>query len=173
MKSPKKIRVWIAVLVAVAALAVGIFAGTRISNLASLMPPVEASLPQDASKYTQEENEIIERSQDFWSAMEQADEEGMREIADENCTFVHIGMTCKLDEEIGYYTSGTFQPTEIVFHGQSVELFGDTAIVLTDCDYSLKLGGFTTSHHFAVTEVYTQQGEEWKLIQFSFTALVS
>ncbi len=97
----------------------------------------------------------------------------MRSIADPNCTFVHIGMTCKLDEEIGFYTSGTFQPTEIAFHGQSVELFGETAVVLTDCDYSLKLGGAETTHHFAVTEIYTLQDEEWRLIQFSFTALVS
>lgn len=59
--------------------------------------------------------------------MEQADEAGMRAIADENCTFVHIGMTCELDEEIGYYTSGAFQPTSIVFHGRTVKIFGDTA----------------------------------------------
>lgn len=97
----------------------------------------------------------------------------MREIADPNATFVHIGMTCKLDEEIQFYTNGTFQPTEIVFHGQSVKLYEDTAVVITDCDYSLSINGMETTHHFAVTEVYTLQEEEWKLIQFSFTSLVS
>ena len=173
MKNPKKVRLWIAVIAVIAALLLGAFAGYHFSNIASLMPPVQASLYQDTSQYTQEEKEILENSQSFWTAMEQADEEGMRAVADPNCTFVHIGMTCKLDEEIGFYTSGTFQPTEIVFHGQSVEQFGETAVVLTDCDYSLKLGGTTTSHHFAVTEIYTLQDEEWKLVQFSFTALVS
>ena len=36
-------------------------------------------------------NEILVISQKFWQAMERADEAGMREIADPNCCFVHIG----------------------------------------------------------------------------------
>lgn len=136
------------------------------------MPPVSASLPQNGD-YGPEEQAVLDTSKQFWAAMEGADEAGMRAAADPNCTFVHIGMTCKLDEEIRAYTSGMFQPTEIVFHGQSVERYGDTAIVLTDCDYSLKLGGMNTTHHFAVTEVYVAQDDQWKLVQFSFTALTN
>ena len=68
-------------------------------------------------------------------------------------------------------TSGMFQPTEIVFHGPSVDRYDDTAVVLTDCDYSLKLGGMNTTHHFAVTEVYAEREGQWRLVQFSFTAL--
>ena len=45
--------------------------------------------------------------------------------------------------------------------------------MLTDCDYGLLLGGSPTTHHFAVTEVYVQKDGDWKLIQFSFTALVN
>lgn len=44
--------------------------------------------------------------------------------------------------------------------------------MITDCDYGLLLGGKPTTHHFAVTEVYTKDGNDWKLVQFSFTALV-
>lgn len=139
----------------------------------SFMPPIQAALPQDAGSYGEEERQVLDASQRFWTAMEAADETGMRAVADPNCTFVHIGMTCKLDEEIQAYTSGMFQPTEIVFHGQSVERYDDTAIVLTDCDYSLKLGGMNTTHHFAVTEVYVERDGQWSLIQFSFTALSS
>lgn len=138
----------------------------------SFMPPVSASLPQ-AGDYGPEEQAVLDASRQFWAAMENADEAGMRAVADPSCTFVHIGMTCKLDEEIQAYTSGMFQPTEIVFHGQSVERYDDTAVVLTDCDYSLKLGGMNTTHHFAVTEVYVQREGLWRLIQFSFTALTS
>lgn len=138
----------------------------------SFMPPVSASLP-NMGDYGPEEQAVLDASGKFWTAMENADEAGMRSIADPNCTFVHIGMTCKLDEEIRAYTSGMFQPTEIVFHGQSVERYDDTAVVLTDCDYSLRLGGMNTTHHFAVTEVYVQREGQWRLIQFSFTALTS
>ena len=38
--------------------------------------------------------------------IEQADEAGMRAIADPECNFVHIGISCKLDQEIEFYTSG-------------------------------------------------------------------
>ena len=137
----------------------------------SFMPPVSAVLPQDQDNYGEEERQVLDASQRFWTAMENADEAGMRAVADPNCTFVHIGMTCKLDDEIQAYTSGMFQPTEIVFHGQSVERYDDTAVVLTDCDYSLKLGGLNTTHHFAVTEVYVERDGQWRLVQFSFTAL--
>lgn len=117
-------------------------------------------------------DKALETSKKFWTAMESADEAGMRAIADPNCNFVHIGITCKLDEEIKFYTDGIFQPTEIKFNEQKVDVFGDTAVVITDCNYGLMLNGEPTTHHFAVTEVYTKVQEEWKLVTFSFTALV-
>lgn len=117
-------------------------------------------------------NNVIAASDRFWKAMEDANEAGMRAGADANCNFVHIGMTCKLEQEIECYTKGLFKPTELVFHDKKAEIFGDTAIVLTDCDYGLLLGGNPVTHHFAVTEVYQLRGEDWILIQFTFTALV-
>lgn len=116
--------------------------------------------------------ELIKLSQQFWSAMEHADEAGMRAIAAPGCMFVHIGMTCGLDPEIGAYTSGAFKPTEIKFNSQKANIYGDTGVVITDCNYGLLLGGKPTTHHFAVTEVFSKLNGDWKLVQFSFTALV-
>lgn len=62
--------------------------------------------------------------------------------------------------------------TDFIGYLQKATLFQDTAVVLTDCNYSLLLNGQETTHHFAVTEVYIRQDDSWKLIQFSFTALV-
>jgi len=117
-------------------------------------------------------NQVISTSDKFWAAMEAADEAGMRAYAVPDCTFVHIGVTCQLDKEIEFYTSGAFKPTELLFHSKDARVYGDTAIVITDCDYGLLLGGKPTTHHFAVTEVYSRIDDEWKLVQFSFTALV-
>jgi len=117
-------------------------------------------------------NQVISISDKFWKAMETADEAGMRAYAAPDCTFVHIGITCELEKEIEFYASGLFKPTELVFHSKNARVYGDTAVVITDCDYGLLLDGKPTSHHFAVTEVYNKANEEWKLIQFSFTALV-
>lgn len=117
-------------------------------------------------------DQVIQVSDQFWKAMECADEAGMRAIAAPDCTFVHIGVTCGLEKEIEFYTSGVFQPTELVFHGKDARVYDHTAVVITDCDYSLLLGGKPTTHHFAVTEVYNHTHDGWKLVQFSFTALV-
>ncbi len=117
------------------------------------------------------EKHVLEVSQAFWKAMENADESRMRLYCDERCQFVHIGISCHLDKEAEFYTSGTFKPIQITFHDQKVNLFNNTAVVLTDCDYALLLDGKETTHHFMVTEVYLFE-ENWKLIQFSFTALV-
>lgn len=114
----------------------------------------------------------MEVSKKFWDAMEHADEAGMRAAADKNCNFVHIGVTCGMDQEIEFYTSGAFQPTEIRFNSQKADVFGDTAVVITDCNYTLLLNGQETTHHFAVTEVYARDSGNWKLVTFSFTALV-
>lgn len=115
---------------------------------------------------------ILETSKKFWDAMEHADEAGMRAVADPNCNFVHIGITCKLDQEIEFYTSKAFQPTELIFNSKNVDVYGDTAVVITDCNYGLLLDGKPTTHHFAVTEVYNKNADEWKLVTFSFTTLV-
>ena len=116
--------------------------------------------------------ELLALSGRFWDAMEKRDEAGMRAAADPDCNFVHIGVTCKLDQEIGFYTSGAFQPTSIVFHNKTADFFGDTGVVISDCDYALLLNGQETTHHFAVTEVYARRDGQWKLVTFSFTALV-
>ena len=49
---------------------------------------------------------------------------------------------------------------------------GSVAIVISDVDYGLLLDGQPTTHHFTTTEVFQLQNDEWKMIQFTFTALV-
>ena len=115
---------------------------------------------------------VLERSKAFWRALESADTEGMRAIADPSCMFVHIGTTCGLEKEMRYFTEKTFVPTGVKINDQKSNIYGNTAVVITDCNYSLLLKNEETTHHFAVTEVYVRMDDAWKLVQFSFTALV-
>lgn len=114
----------------------------------------------------------IEVSKKFWKALEAADTKTMRAICDSDITFVHIGITCGLEKEMKEFDDGVFQPTEIKLNSQSEKVYGDTHVVITDCNYGLLLDGKPTTHHFAVTEVYVPENDELKLIQFTFTALV-
>ncbi len=116
--------------------------------------------------------EVLNLSKKFWKGIETSDVKTMRSICDPACYFVHIGGNCSLDEEMSEFTNKVFQPTEIVLHKQDVKDFGDTAIVLSDVDYGLLLDDKPTTHHFTTTEVFQNQDGQWKLIQFTFTALV-
>ncbi len=41
-------------------------------------------------------DKVIETSKKFWTAMENVDADEMRNIAEENASFVHIGVTVEL-----------------------------------------------------------------------------
>ena len=116
--------------------------------------------------------QVLKQSQTFWNGLEQADTAVMRSVCDNKCFFVHIGVNCDLDREMEAFEKKVFQPTEIVLHSQETRVFGDVAIVISDVDYGLLLGGQPTTHHFTTTEVFQLQNDEWKMIQFTFTALV-
>lgn len=114
------------------------------------------------------QNKIIDISKKFWNALEKSDTATMRSICDPSCYFVHIGGNCGLNEEMEAFDNGIFKPTKIVLNNQEVKSFGNTQIVITDCNYGLLLDEKPTTHHFAVTEIYINS----KLVQFTFTALV-
>ena len=71
------------------------------------------------------------------------------------------------------YSSGLFVPKSVRVHGRSVNVYGDAAVAITDCDYALSIVPFSTSHHLAVSETYAREAGEWRLVQLSFTALTS
>ena len=116
--------------------------------------------------------QVIKQSRLFWDALEKSDTNTMRAICDPGCFFVHIGGNADLDREMECFEKNIFQPTEIIIHGQEVKSFGDTAVVISDVDYGLLLDNKPTTHHFTTTEVFQKQNEAWKMIQFTFTALV-
>ena len=116
--------------------------------------------------------QVLKLSEDFWKALEAADTAGMRTVCDDRCLFVHIGGNTDLDKEMDFFEKKIFQPTKIVLHGQEVRDFGDAAVVISDVDYGLLLGGQPTTHHFTTTEMLQKQGDDWRMIQFTFTALV-
>ena len=116
--------------------------------------------------------QVLKQSQAFWKGLETADVTSMRSVCDEKCFFVHIGGNCELDQEMDAFEKKVFQPTKITLHSQDARIFGDTAIVISDVDYGLLLGGRPMTHHFTTTEVFQMQNNDWKMIQFTFTALV-
>mgnify|MGYP000461892698 CR=1 FL=1 len=116
---------------------------------------------------------LLDISRQFWEAMEHADEWGCEPVLILTATLSILASPANWDKGKSNFTPvGPFNLRILPSTVQKAELFGDTGVVLTDCDYSLLLDGKETTHHFMVTEVYTQDEKRWKLVTFSFTALV-
>jgi hypothetical protein len=54
-------------------------------------------------------------------------------------------------------------------YSAAVNLFGDTAILLTDIDLIAVVGGNEVVNPFMVTEVYLKQNGTWKMGSLSFS----
>ena len=117
-------------------------------------------------------SQVLELSQKFWKGLESANTQQMRSVCDPKCYFVHIGGNFDLDREMKAFDEKLFQPTKVVINGQEEKNFGNVSIVISDVNYTLLLDGKETTHHFSTTEVFQLQGDQFKLIQFTFTALV-
>ncbi len=88
--------------------------------------------------------------------------------------YVRIQLLFIDDFDISRYSE---EGIKILYH--LIKLWDDLGTsTLFSCQYSPDewgnqlIDGKPATHHFAATEVFHKQGKEWKLIQFTFTALV-
>ena len=86
-------------------------------------------------------DKALAQSKVFWSALEKADVSGMQAVADPKCMFVHIGVTCGMEEEMRCFTDKIFIPTKVVLDSQQAQVFGDTAIA-THSELMAKRGDY-------------------------------
>lgn len=54
----------------------------------------------------------------------------------------------------------------------TVNIFGNTAILLNDIDLEAVVGGNTVTNPFMVTEVYIKEDGNWKMASLTFSHLL-
>ncbi|MEQ8474346.1 MAG: nuclear transport factor 2 family protein [Marinoscillum sp.] len=64
-----------------------------------------------------------------------------------------------------------YKKTDI--HEASVNVIGNTAILINRITLVAEVGGNTVTNPFEVTEVYIKEGDQWKLGSLSFTKLLT
>jgi hypothetical protein len=57
-------------------------------------------------------------------------------------------------------------------YGASVNIFGNTAILLNDIDLLAVVGGNEVTHAFMVTEVYLKEDGKWQMGSLTFSTLL-
>ena len=133
----------------------------------------QAKLPNQAtSSTTKEEQELLDLSKTKWTWMADKNVEALNGLFNENCVFVHMGGSWGKTQELATIKSGGIWYKKAAVYGASVNIFGNTAILLNDIDLLAVVGGNEVTHAFMVTEVYIKESGKWKMGSLTFSTLL-
>jgi hypothetical protein len=133
----------------------------------------QAKLPNStATNTTKEEQELLDLSKTKWQWMADKNVETLNELFDEHCVFVHMGGSWGKTQELNTIKGGMIWYKKSEVYGASVNIFGNTAILLNDIDLLAVVGGNEVTHAFMVTEVYLKENGKWKMGSLTFSTLL-
>jgi hypothetical protein len=118
---------------------------------------------------TTTEQEIINLSKEKWVWMADKNIDPLNALFHEKSVFVHMGGSFEKVPEINFIQSGVIWYKQADVHSASVNIIGDTAILLNNIDLLAVVGGNEVTNNFVVTEVYVKENGSWKLGVLSFT----
>ncbi len=119
------------------------------------------------------EQEIKDLSQQKWQWMADKNVDTLANLFHEKAQFVHMGGSWGKDQELNIIKSGGIWYKQADIHEVSVNMMGNTAILLNRIDLLAEVGGNQVTNPFEVTEVYVKQNGTWKLGSLSFTKLLN
>lgn len=140
-------------------------AGVQLSH-------AQANLPSSTTTPTKEQQELLDLSKAKWQWMSNKSVDTLNGLFAENCVFVHMGGSWGKSQELNTIKSGNIWYKKAVVYGASVNIFGNTAILLNDIDLLAVVGGNEVTHAFMVTEVYLKENGKWKMGSLTFSTLL-
>ncbi len=136
------------------------------------LPSSWAQAPQATTAApTQAEQEVLDLSKTKWTWMAEKDTAKLEALFEEKAMFVHMSGKWGKSNELDVIKSGRIWYKQAEVYSATVNLFGDTAILLTEIDLVAVVGGNEVVNPFMVTEVYLKQNGAWKMGSLSFSTL--
>ena len=133
----------------------------------------QAKLPNSpAASPIKEEQEILDLSKTKWQWMADKNVTSLDGLFADKCVFVHMGGSWGKAQELNTIKNGFIWYKKADIYGASVNIFGNTAILLNDIDLLAVVGGNEVVHAFMVTEVYLKENGKWKMGSLTFSTLV-
>jgi Uncharacterized conserved protein, contains double-stranded beta-helix domain len=130
------------------------------------------SIKAPVTSNTNEEQEIKTLSRKKWDWMADKNADSLNVLFDDKCMFVHMGGSWGKEQEINIIKSGGIWYKKAEIYSVTVNLFGNTAILLNDIDLVAEVGGNEVTNPFMVTEVYIKENGKWKMAQLTFSHLM-
>ncbi len=123
------------------------------------------------AQQSNEEQALIKLSNDKWQWMADKDVSKLDALFDAKSKFVHMSGTWKKDEELDIIKTGRIWYKKATVKDTAVELFGNTAIVWNRITLDAVVRDQVAVTEFTVTEVYQKNGQEWKLLDLTFSSV--
>ena len=117
------------------------------------------------------EQEIINLSKEKWQWMADKNVDKLKDLFHDKSKFVHMSGTWKKDEELEIIKSGSIWYKKAEVHDTAVEIVDDVAIVWNRITLTAVVRSADAVNQFTVTEVYTKEANDWKLLALTFSSV--
>ncbi len=144
-----------------------LFASLQLSHAQAKLPGTSAT-----TTFTKDEQDLLDLSKAKWQWMSNKSVDTLNGLFTENCVFVHMGGSWGKAQELNTIKGGMIWYKKAEVYGASVNIFGNTAILLNDIDLLAVVGGNEVTHAFMVTEVYLKEDGKWKMGSLTFSTLL-
>jgi len=149
-----------------------------IAGLCFLLISMQASYTQNkistpTMNSKDAEQEVINLSKKKWLWMADKNVDSLNALFDEKSVFVHMGGSWGKAPELNVIKSGGIWYKNAAIHSVSVNIIGNTAILLNNITLLAVVGGNEVTNPFIVTEVYIKENGNWLLGSLSFTKLLT
>ena len=132
----------------------------------------DAQVTKPGPIVTGTEQEIIRLSKTKWNWMSDKNVDSLNVLFDEKSMFVHMGGSWGKQQEIDVIKSGNIWYKKAEVYSVSVNIIGNTAILLNDIDLLAVVGGNEVINPFMVTEVYINENGKWMMGSLTFSRLM-
>ncbi len=127
---------------------------------------------QQNVKYSLKQEKIINLSKQKWQWMAEKNVDLLEKLFDDKSMFIHMGGTWGKSEELTTIESENIWYKKVEIYNVTINIFGNTAILLNDIDLIAVVGGNEVINPFMVTEVYIKTKGIWKMASLTFSRLV-
>ena len=135
------------------------------------LPGFAQSAKETATAPTKEEQSVLDLSKAKWAWMADKDVAKLDALCAEKAMFVHMSGKWGKKEELEVIKNGRIWYKKAETYSAVVNLFRETAILLTEIDLVAVVGGNEVVNPFMVTEVYVKDNGTWKMGSLSFSTL--
>ena len=127
---------------------------------------------QQNVKYSLKQEKIINLSKQKWQWMAEKNVDLLEKLFDDKSMFIHMGGTWGKSEELTTIECENIWYKKVEIYNVTINIFGNTAILLNDIDLIAVVGGNEVINPLMVTEVYIKTKGKWKMASLTFSRLV-